>query len=204
VARAPAHARPAGPLFARGELRTVGCALALLVTMVALPWFGADGLPGSRRTGVWTLSPFAALHILSWLLVAVIALAVATPVLHVTQRLHGAKTDTSLLLAVVSALLTVALADRVLVTLPDPPEVVDQKLGALIGLGWACALTVSAWVWARSVRRQRAAATAAPPAPAAGTSVEGTSAPAPPAPETVPPSSRPGLDAPFDSASPKA
>ncbi len=187
MASAPAHARPASPLFARGELRTVACALALLVTMLALPWFGADGLPGSRRTGVWTLSPFAALHVLSWLLVATIALAVATPALHVSQRRHGAKTDTSLLLAVSSALVTVALAARVLVALPDSTEVVDQKLGALVGLGWACALTVSAWAWVRALRRPRAL-TAAPaaanepdPAPARGPNV---------------------ADASFDSASP--
>jgi hypothetical protein len=79
-------------------------------------------------------------------------------VLHATQRSHGKKTDTSLPVAALGTLTAVLLAFRVLIDLPSPDRVVDQKLGAYLGLLAAVAIAYGGY---ESIREQRARVRAA-------------------------------------------
>ncbi len=128
-------------------------ALALLISMFALKWYGVDGIPGRSRTVVSAVNAWQGLTVLSWLMLAVIALAFVSVPLHLSQRLHGARTDTSPLVAISATVMAALVAYRVLVDLPRPDAIVDQKLGAIIGLACALALSGCAWGWVRDVRR---------------------------------------------------
>ena len=83
---------------------------------------------------------------------ATIVAAVGSVFLHVSQREHGTKTDTSRVVAGLGVLTSVLLIYRVLIALPGDGRVLDQKLGAVLGL--VCALGI-AWGGYESVREQR-------------------------------------------------
>jgi hypothetical protein len=91
-------------------------------------------------------------------LLATIVASIGAVVLHASQRAHGNKTDTSLIVAALGALSSVALIYRVLIVLPDATRVIDQKLGAFLGL--LCALGI-AWGGYEAIREQRARVRAA-------------------------------------------
>src|SRR5579884_1269268 len=150
---------PRAPLFVAGEVATAGWGVALLIVMSALKWYGVDGVPG--RSPITAANAWQELGALSWLMAATAALALASLGLHVSQRGHGVKTDTSLPLALAASVSAALLVYRVLIGLPSPAAVVDQKLGALIGLGCALALAVSAWRYVRAMRAHRPARDAA-------------------------------------------
>jgi hypothetical protein len=160
---------PGRRIFVRGEIACAACAVAVLVSMSALAWFGVDGIPTRDRPGVRTADAWSAMPVLSTVLCALAVLALASPLLHLTQRRHGVRTESSLLVAVAGTAALVALAWRVLVDLPDPSAIVDQKLGALVGLAFTVALVVAAWSAVASGRAERAARTAAPAHRRAGT-----------------------------------
>lgn len=149
-------AAPPPRIFARGELAASGWGVALLVAMFALKWFGVDNIPGRTPNAVEAIDAWHGLTVLSWLMVLTVVLCFGSLALHVGQRRHGAKTDTSIVLAATSTLTAVLVAYRVLIHLPAPAAVVDQKLGALIGLGCAIAVAASAWTAVRDVRYRRA------------------------------------------------
>ncbi len=142
-------------IFARGELPAAGWAVGLLVSMSALKWFGVDGIPGRTPSVVSAVDAWHGLRVLSWLMLGTALLAFASVALHFGQRRHGAKTDTSLLLALASTLTAFLVAYRVLIHLPSPQSIVDQKVGALIGLGCALGLAATAWIAVRDVRLRR-------------------------------------------------
>jgi hypothetical protein len=73
--------------------------------------------------------------------------------LHQTQRGHGSQTDTSLLVTVLGALSAASVAYRVLISLPAPTEVLDQKLGAVLGVFSAVGIAVGGF---DSLREERA------------------------------------------------
>ena len=142
--------------LARGELPGAAFALALLVSMFAVKWFGVDGMPTARGAGVRAEDAWNGLSDVRWLMLATVLATVASLALHIAQRRHGAKTDTSLLVAGLATLTAVLVAYRVLVDLPDPNSVVDQKLGALAGLACAIGLAACAWATVRDFRAARA------------------------------------------------
>ena len=76
----------------RGELLSTVCALGLLVCMFAFAWYGGDGIPGitPRDRLVWTQNAWEALSIVRWAMLATIAVAVGSLILHLNQRSHGA------------------------------------------------------------------------------------------------------------------
>jgi hypothetical protein len=161
------------PRLRRGEFATAAWAIALAITMFALKWYGADNLPGRGRPQVSALDAFNALSVVRWLMLATIVFAIGSVALHLSQGDHGTQTDTSRPLAWACTLVAVVLAYRVLIALPDAPAVVDQKLGALIGLGCALAMAASAWQARRAalaaarepvVRHRRRRSPAAQPA----------------------------------------
>jgi cytochrome b561 len=143
---------------ARGELIGTASALALLVLMFGMPWYGVAGVPGSSATRAATATAenaWEALTVLRWLMLATIVVTVASAVLHLTQRRHGTQTDTSLLLTVLGALTAALVTYRVLISLPAPAEIVDQKLGAVLGVFSALGIAFGGF---DSLREERARA----------------------------------------------
>lgn len=157
---APPDTRPR--LFARGEPAAGACALALLISMFALKWFGVDPDPTRPGATVTAVDAWNGMTLLAPAMLATIVLTIGSLVLHVSQRRHGAKTDSSLLVAAATTVLAALVAYRVLIDLPRPAAIVDQKLGALIGLAWALGLAGCAWQWARDARRARVLTGGAP------------------------------------------
>ncbi len=151
---AEAPARP--PRIRVGALVSAVSALALGVILFAMEWYGVAGVPdpSAARPAVSTAeNGWHALTVTRWVLLATIVAAVGAVVLHASQREHGNKTDTSLIVAVLGALSAALLIYRVLITLPAGTRVVDQKLGAVLGL--LCALGI-AWGGYEAIREQRA------------------------------------------------
>jgi hypothetical protein len=117
----------------RGELVSVAGALLLLITMFSLKWYGVDGIPG--RSALSTAeNAWHGLTVLRWLMLLTIIVTLGSLILHATQSSHGAQTDTGLAITVLGSVTAVVLIDRVLVDLPAPAAVVDQKLGAYLGV----------------------------------------------------------------------
>jgi len=141
-----------------GELISAGSALLLLVVMFALAWYGVAGVPDpsyarpavSGAEDAWTALPGV-----RWIMLATVIAAVGSVVLHASQRSHGTRTDTSRVVTVLGAITSLLLVYRVLIALPGAGTVIDQKLGALLGL--ACALGIT-WGGYESIREQRARA----------------------------------------------
>jgi hypothetical protein len=119
----------------RGELLSTACALGLLACMFAFAWYGGDGIPGITPQDrlVWTQNAWEALSVIRWVMLATIATVVGSLILHLNQRSHGARTNTSPLVVALGTATAVLLIYRVLIELPAPNRVVDQKLGAVLG-----------------------------------------------------------------------
>lgn len=139
-------------VLARGELPGAAFALGLLVSMFALKWFGVDGRPTARGANVRAEDAWNGLTLLRWLILLTVVVALASVALHVAQRGHGVKTDTSLAVAALATVSALLVAYRVLIEPPDPSSVVDQKLGALVGLGCAAGLAACSWETVRHFR----------------------------------------------------
>jgi hypothetical protein len=158
---AAAEAPVRAPRIRVGAVVSAVSALALLVILFAMEWYGVAGVPdpSAVRPAVSTAeNGWHALSVTRWVLLATIVAAVGAVVLHASQREHGNKTDTSLVVAVLGALSAVLLIYRVLIALPSGARVVDQKLGAVLGL--ICALGI-AWGGYEAIREQRARVRAA-------------------------------------------
>jgi hypothetical protein len=145
-----------------------GAAVLLLVFMFAFAWFGVDGIPGRSELAT-SENAWHGMTYLRWLMLLTCFVAIGSLFLHASQRTHGAETDTSLAITVLGTVTAVALAYRVLIDQPTPPSVVDQKLGAYLGLLSAVALAVGGYDALLAARRAEqlrnaAAESAAPPA----------------------------------------
>lgn len=153
MAAAP-PAAPAGPRIRIGELISAASALMLAAIMFGLEWFGAVGLPRSRRSGIETAeNAWHMLTVTRWFMLAAIAVALGSVVLHATQRSHGTKTDTGRVTAAVGTITAALLAYQVLIDLPGSSSVVDIKIGAYLGLLAAIGVALGGW---DSVREERA------------------------------------------------
>jgi hypothetical protein len=132
-------------MLTRGESLSAVSAILLLVSMFALEWYGVDGIPGRTRKLSWSVDAWNGLSVGRWVLLATIVVTIGSALLHVSQRGHGAKTDTGPVVATFGWLTAALLIYRVLINLPAPSEIVDQKIGALVGLacGFGIALGAS-------------------------------------------------------------
>ena len=149
------------PRIRVGALVSATSALALLAIMFATEWYGVAGVPdpSAVRPAVSTAeNAWHGLTITRWVLLATIVAAIGAVVLHASQREHGNKTDTSLVVAALGALSSLLLIYRVLIVLPARSRVIDQKLGAFLGL--LCVLGI-AWGGYEAIREQRARVRAA-------------------------------------------
>jgi hypothetical protein len=129
----------------RGELLSAAMALGLAIDMFALKWFGVAGVPdpSAARPAVSTAeNGWDGLTIVRWVMLATVLVTLGSVALHASQRAHGTKTDTSLAVTVVGVLTATLLTYRVLINLPAPDEVIDQKLGAALGLAFALGIAL--------------------------------------------------------------
>ena len=142
-ADATAAVRTRGVREDRGELISAMSAFVLLVLMFAFAWYGTAGVPGRsvQAAGSGSETGWEGLHVIRWVVLATAVLALGTAVLHRTQRGHGTRTDASTAITLLGALTSVLLGYRVLIALPSSSTVVDQKLGAVLGL--LCALGIA-------------------------------------------------------------
>jgi hypothetical protein len=143
--------------IAHGELLSACSAVALLVAMYALKWFGVDGIPGRTPSLAWAVNAWHGMTLVRWVMLATIAVAVGAPLLHATQRSHGAKTNTGGAVLALGALTSGMLIYRVLIDLPAANQVVDQKLGAFVGLLCALGIALGGYESAREDRAARGA-----------------------------------------------
>jgi hypothetical protein len=152
-------AEPApAPRVHRGELISATSALVLLADMFLLKWYGVVGIPGpfAARSAISTAeNAWNGLSVVRWLMLLTIAVTIGSVVLHATQRSHGARTDTSGLITALGTITAALLVYRVLIDLPSLNEVVDQKIGAYLGLLAAVCLAFGGY---ESMREERARA----------------------------------------------
>jgi hypothetical protein len=147
--------RPPAPRIRRGAVLSSVSALALLIVMFAFEWYGVAGVPdpSAARPAVSTAeNAWHGLPIVRWVMLAAIVVTLGSLALRASQRSHGTKTDTSRIVAALGALTSVLVLYRVLIDLPAPDQVLDQKLGAFLGLMCAVGIAVGGW---ESVRERR-------------------------------------------------
>jgi len=140
-----------------GELISFVCAVTLVPMMFALDWYGVVGLPrDARRSGLTTAeNAWRELTLLRWLMLVTAAVAVGSVALHASQRSHGAKTDTSIVVTALGTLTAALVGYRVLFDLPNSSSVVDVKIGAYLGLIAAIGIAIGGWESIREVRERR-------------------------------------------------
>jgi len=153
-----AQVRRPAPRLRRGVLTSLLSAIALLIVMFALAWYGVDEIPGRvpARIGLsHAENAWQGLTVLRWLMLVTVAAVVGSVVLHARQRGHGAKTSTGPAIAVLGSVTGAALVYRVLIDPPSPNSVVDLKLGAFLGLLSALGIALGGY---ESMREERARA----------------------------------------------
>jgi hypothetical protein len=146
-------ARP--PRIYRGELTSALGALGLLVLMFLTKWYGVAGVPdpSAARPAISTAeNAWNGLTIVRWIMLLTIVAALGSVVLHASQRSHGMRTDTSRVVFGLGSLTSVLLIYRVLIDLPQADRVIDQKLGAVLGLMCALGIAIGGF---ESMREQR-------------------------------------------------
>jgi hypothetical protein len=127
-----------------GELVSAGCAVALLILMLVTAWYGVAGVPDptyARPAVSGTETGWGGLTDVRWVIVLTAVVAVGAVALRISQREHGRQTDASRIVTGLGVLCSGLLVYRVLIALPQSDKVIDQKLGALLGL--ACALGIA-------------------------------------------------------------
>src|SRR5919201_2213318 len=80
----------------RGELLSAASALLLLVLTFAFQWYGIAGVPGhgSRSALSGSENAWHGLTTIRWVMLLTMAVAIGSVLLHISQRLHGARTST--------------------------------------------------------------------------------------------------------------
>jgi hypothetical protein len=127
-----------------GELTSATSALLLLAVMFLTKWYGVAGVPdpSAARPAISTaVNGFNGLTSVRWVMLLTICAALGSVLLHASQRSHGTRTDTSRVLVVLGSLTAILLIYRVLIAFPAPHRMIDQKLGAYLGL--LCAFGVA-------------------------------------------------------------
>jgi hypothetical protein len=144
----------------RGELLSAFSAVVLCVMMFASAWYGVDGIPSRARSPsavVTSANAWDALSALRWLLLLTIAVALAAVAVHAGHPSREAVARIRLALLALGTLSAGALIVRVLIVLPSPNTVVDQKLGAVLGVVAGLGIAVGAYQAVGEQRAQRIA-----------------------------------------------
>ena len=130
--------------------------MLLLAFMFAFEWYGVDGIPGRSAVGSAVVSAEDAwngLSVIRWLMMLTVAAALGSLAIHVRPVSRQLVAGSRLAVLVLGTWTFVLVAYRVLIELPTPDRVVDQKLGAFLGVISALAIALGGY---ESVRAQRA------------------------------------------------
>jgi hypothetical protein len=144
----PAGAPAATPRVLFGELTSASCAVLLLLILFATKWYGVAGVPdpSAARPAISTAeSGWDGLSLVRWVVLATALAALGSVLLHASQRRHGTRTDTSRLITVLGTVTSLLLIYRVLIALPTGGKVIDQKLGAFLGLLAALGIAIGGY-----------------------------------------------------------
>jgi hypothetical protein len=151
------EARSAPPIaVTHGELISAACAVALLVVMFASAWYGVDGIPGATSTSsaaAYAEDAWHGLSVLRWLMLLTVVAAFAAVAIHAGKPSRVTVARVRLALLALSTLTAAAVIFRVLIVMPSPDRVVDQKLGAVLGLIAALGVAFGSY---EAIREQRA------------------------------------------------
>jgi cytochrome bd-type quinol oxidase subunit 2 len=140
-----------------GELISGLSAVLLLGLMFGVKWFGVAGVPGASATRAATttaVNAWNAMSIVRWLMLVTIVVTVGAVVLHLRQRTHGHPTDSGLAITVLGTATAALLTWRVLIQLPRPDQIIDQKFGGVIGLIAALGIAFGGFERLREERRR--------------------------------------------------
>jgi hypothetical protein len=140
-----------------GDVIAAVAALLLLILMFGTKWFGVAGIPGTsaHAQAVTTENAWSSMSVVRWVMLLTILAAAAGLLVHLV---HAARSTVALIrlsVALLGSLTALLLTYRVLINLPSPSDVVDQKLGAVLGLVCAYGIAVGGF---ESIREQRARA----------------------------------------------
>lgn len=140
-----------------GEVIAGVSALLLLILMFATRWYSVAGIPGTsaHAQAVTTENAWGALTVVRWLMLLTILAAGAAVAVHLAHASASAVAVARLAVTTLGSLTAVLLTYRVLIDLPSPSDVVDQKLGAVLGVACAYGIAVGGF---ESIREQRAMA----------------------------------------------
>ncbi|HEY2162183.1 MAG TPA: hypothetical protein VGH24_12815 [Solirubrobacteraceae bacterium] len=145
----------------RGEVVAAASALLLLILMFATQWYGVAGIPGTsaHAQAVSTENAWNALTVVRWLMLLTILVALAAVAMHAVGVSRSIVALVRLAVAGLGSLTALLLTYRVLINLPSPADVVDQKLGAVLGVACGYGIAVGG---VEAIREQRARARGAP------------------------------------------
>jgi hypothetical protein len=140
-----------------GELIAAASALLLLILMSATEWYSVAGIPGTsaHAQAVTTQNAWTALTVVRWLMLLTIISAFASVAVHVVRASASAVAVARLAVTALGSLTALLVTYRVLIDLPSPSDVIDQKLGAVLGVVCAYGIAVGGF---ESIREQRARA----------------------------------------------
>jgi hypothetical protein len=149
--REPARREPVPPAAPRAlhplqaELIAVAGGALLFVSLAFLKWFGTGAVVGrfaSRAGAAGAESGWHELTVLRWLVLATVALALVPLFMRLWQRWMGPPRRIHAVVAFFGSATALLLVYRVLIDLPDPNRVVDQKAGAILALVGAVGVAV--------------------------------------------------------------
>jgi hypothetical protein len=140
-----------------GEVIAAVAALLLLILMFAAKWYGVAGIPGTsaHAQAVTTQNAWKSMTVLRWVMLLTILAAAAALLIHLIHVSRNTIALIRLSVAMLGSLTALLLTYRVLINPPSPLDVVDQKLGAVLGLVCAYGIAVGGF---ESIREQRARA----------------------------------------------
>ena len=147
---------PPAPTVTPGELISAISALLLLIVMFAVRWYAVDGVPArasSPDAVVSAQNAWEALTLLRWLMLVTIIAAFAVVAIHARRASRVVVAASRLALLALATLTAAGVIVRVLIDLPSPDRIVDQKVGAVIGVIASLGIAFGAY---ESVREQRA------------------------------------------------
>jgi hypothetical protein len=150
---APAPA-PASRLN-HGDLVAAAGAGLLVVLMFSVEWYGVAGIPGRSSSRAGLVSAEDAWHSLSvirWLMMLTVLVALASSAIHVRPMQRPVVAGARLAVLMLGTLTFAAVAWRVLIAFPTPDRVLDQKLGAFLGVISALGIALGGY---EAVREQR-------------------------------------------------
>jgi hypothetical protein len=143
-----------------GDVIAAAGALVLLILMFAVAWYGVDGIPGHSSQLVSTVDAWHGLSVIRWLMLLTVLATLLSLAIHARPASRPAIAGARLAVLALGTATFVSLAWRVLIALPTPDRVVDQKLGAFLGVLGGLAIAVGGY---EAVREQRSRLYAPPP-----------------------------------------